>query len=135
MTNNEQLLSAAIEEIRIAVPDIIAIYYFGSFGTEYETTDSDLDLAILSVKPLDAVKCFYLAQKIACLINRDVDLIDLRHAGSLLKFQIIGTGERIYCTNEYVSECFADAAFSEYQLYNETHKDLLEDISQHGGYY
>jgi predicted nucleotidyltransferase len=79
----EHILSRVKEKILGVYTDIIAIYFFGSFGTKYERNDSDVDISILSKIPIDSVKLWYFAQEIAAEIKRDVDLIDLGEASTV----------------------------------------------------
>jgi len=132
MSRKQETFTSAVDAILKKVPNIIAIYRFGSFGTVYEKASSDLDLAILTDRPMDVVQRFELAQHIASIVNRDVDLIDLRRASTVLQFQIIGNGERIYCSDDYISELFADTVFSMYQRLNEERKYILADIKDRG---
>ena len=54
-----------IEIICENIPEVIAIYVFGSFAQFYETKESDLDIAIFCEKKIDKVFLWKLAQKIA----------------------------------------------------------------------
>ena len=82
MNNIEQ----AINIIKQNQPDLESIYAFGSTGTRYENSQSDLDLAILASSISDPVQRWQLAEKIAQAVGRDVDLIDLNDASTVLRF-------------------------------------------------
>ena len=128
--NVNKILQVVIHEIKKAVPNLIALYRFGSFATDYQTTGSDLDMAFLADKPLDNVIRWNLAQKIASLINRDVDLIDLFEASVVMRFQIIGYGTRIYCQEPSLCDNFECLVYSMYQRLHEERKDIIKDIQQ-----
>ena len=41
---HRKIIDLAVKQIQERYPEVLAIYVFGSFGTEYETNESDLDL-------------------------------------------------------------------------------------------
>jgi len=126
-----QLVAKLLESI----PDVRAIYRFGTWGTAAERPDSDLDLAFLPGAPTDSVLRWELAQQIACLVGRDVDLVDLLTASTVLRMQVLATGERLYCSGCADVESFEDVVFSEYARLNEERREILEDIRQRGTVY
>ena len=124
----DQLIKALLE----AVPDCRAIYRFGSWGSEDERSDSDIDLAILPRSPLDPVRRWDLAQRLASLAGRDVDLVDLLTASTVMRMQVVGHGERLYFSDFFAVEQFDDSVFSAYARLNEERKYILSDIHQRG---
>jgi predicted nucleotidyltransferase len=109
-SKHEKMLNNAKTKIVAAMPDVLAIYVFGSFGNKYERNDSDLDLAILPKNVTDSVVLWNLAQEIAIDINKDVDLIDLLEASTIFRYQIISTGFRFYCNDitqsDFIENCY-----------------------------
>lgn len=109
-SEHEKILDIAKSKLLTAIPDVLAIYAFGSFGTKYERKDSDLDLAILPKKSMDSVALWNLAQEVAIEINKDVDLIDLLTASTIFRHQIITTGIRLYCSDkqhcDFIENCY-----------------------------
>lgn len=126
------LLNRAVEEIQIALPDVVAIYRFGTWGTAHRRQDSDMDLAMLPARPLDAVSVWELGQELARVVSRDVDLIDLLSASTVMRAQIIAHGQRLYCANESACAGFEDLAFSAYARLNEERAGILTDIAERG---
>jgi predicted nucleotidyltransferase len=118
-----------------ALPDCQAIYRFGSWGTEAERPESDIDLAILPAHPLDPVHRWELAQKIASLAGRDVDLVDLLCASTVLRMQVVAHGERLYCADSNQVEQFENYIFSSYAKLNEERRDILADVTQRKSIY
>ncbi len=116
-----------VQTILKTVPDVIAIYLFGSYGTSHATPNSDLDLAVYAEHPQDPVALWNLAQEIARFINRDVDLVDLQFASTVFRYQIISTGRRIFCRDRHECDLFENITISMYLDFNETRKELLED--------
>jgi len=80
--------------------------------------DSDIDIAYLSDKEISNVERFWVSQEIADSLNRDIDLIDLKKASTVLKAQIVGTGEVIYCEDEKRKNLFFMRALKEYAFLN-----------------
>lgn len=92
--------------------DILLAYLFGSLRTQQ--TGQDVDLAILTKQ----TPVFRLFEKITdCLETQRVDLIDLRKATPILRFEIIETGKLIYAINDDVVEDFEMATI---HLYRDT---------------
>lgn len=60
------------------IPDLIAIYQFGSQVHGTARPDSDIDLAVLALTRTPAERLFHLAQELAIQLGRNVDLLDLR---------------------------------------------------------
>lgn len=110
------------------MPSVWSIYRFGSADTPFERNDSDIDLAILSSKPLDSLACWELAQDLARRLGRDVDLVDLRFASTVLRQQVFQYGQRIYCTDHFLAEEFESRALSDYVRLNEARRGILKDI-------
>jgi len=131
MDLKEQLVQKLLEN----VSDCRAIYRFGTWGTAAERPDSDLDLAFLPCTPTDTVRRWELAQQLACLVGRDVDLVDLLTASTVLRMQVLANGERLYCSDSAEVESFEDLAFSEYARLNEERREILNDIRQKGSVY
>ncbi len=130
-----QPLTALVDRLKKEFPELISVYRFGSLGTEYERPESDLDLAVYAGTPLPVVKLWRLAQKLATEVGRDVDLVDLASASTVMRAQVIHGGERIYCANEFACETFEDYAYSSYARLNEERRGILQDISRRGSVY
>ncbi len=92
----EQPLAALVERLRHEFPELLAVYRFGSFGTEYERPASDLDLAVYAGPPLPTVRLWNLAQKLATEVGRDVDLVDLASSSTVMRAQVIHESRRLY---------------------------------------
>ncbi len=93
-----QLTDEIQEMLKSALPDLLAIYRFGSHGTRFERNDSDIDLAVIARQPCDTVALWNLGQTLAAKLHRDVDLVDLRSASTVLRAQVVAYGERLFFT-------------------------------------
>lgn len=67
-------------------------YLFGSQVTGETHSESDIDLAIFPTEVMSHNNVWQAAQSIAQQLNCDVDLINLREANTVLRFQIITEG-------------------------------------------
>lgn len=131
--NIKQNIVRCIEK---SVPDVLAIYQFGSAGTEHERPDSDVDIAILPNKPLSSKKYLSLVNELIVATQRDhIDLVDLSAASTIIIFQIITQGRRIYCKDSNACEAFESLEFSKYVRLNEMRAGILNDIRKRGSVY
>ncbi len=87
-------------------------YLFGSLGRGQE--GHDVDLAILT----RSEPAFRLREIITnCLGTERVDLVDLRRASPVLRFEILRTGQLLYAADQALSERFELATL---QVYRDT---------------
>lgn len=118
-----------------SLPGLVSIYRFGSWGTPHARADSDVDLAVLLQSTMDSAHLWEVAQDIARVIGKDVDLIDLLQASTVMRMQVISTGKRLYCSNQIICEQFEDYVYVAYARLNEERRGILEDIKQRGTVY
>lgn len=92
---------------------------FGSYGTEYENKNSDLDLAFLSDKNLEKADEYKLLEELIIFyMFPDIDLVNLRKATPGLKLEIAREGRVIYEKEGeferfqlYASKVYADTKY------------------------
>lgn len=132
---NEPLRTHVIHVLLDRLPGIVAIYRFGSWDTPQARSDSDIDLAILSGQALSNLDRWELSQKLAQIAFRDVDLVDMRWASTVMRLQIVAHGERIYCADEAAANRFETAVYSGYARLNEERREILADIRGRGNVY
>lgn len=94
-----------VEYLRTHLPDLQAVYAFGSQITGHARPDSDLDLAVLMKGRADALTLFNLSSDLADLAGCDVDLLDIRAASTVMQYQILTTGERWWAV-DYPADLF-----------------------------
>ena len=112
--------------------EIQGIYLYGSMASGQARGESDADLAVLSSFRLSDPRRFMLAQKIAARIKREVDLVELSRANTVLQFQVVSQGKRIYCGDEKACERFEDYTYRFYAKLNEERQGILNDIKKRG---
>jgi predicted nucleotidyltransferase len=131
----QKLLAEAVERLKEAFAELLAVYRFGSFGTEHERADSDLDLAVYSGTPLPTVELWNVSQELAAEVGRDVDVVDLAAASTVMRAQVIHGGERLYCADELACETFENYVYSSYARLNEERRGILQDVLRRGSVY
>jgi uncharacterized protein len=120
-------------------PDTQAIYLFGSYGTKNEWPDSDVDIALL-LPPDQAKASRMLAMSPLCsalgsLLEKPVDLINLREVSTVFQKEIITADRRIYTGDAYGADEFEMLVLSLYQKLGEERADILEDFWRTGRAY
>ena len=94
-----------------------------------------MDIAYLSDRQITNIKRWMIQEEIASLLIRDVDLIALKTATDVMRFQIINKGVRIFVKDTRKAEQFEDLVYSLYLDLNEQRKGILEDIYKRGYVY
>ena len=126
--DHEEIVRLLVE----AVPDLIAVYRFGSEVSAQARPTSDVDLAILACHPLPSVRRFELEQELAGVLRRDVDLVDLRVATTVMRMQVISTGECLYSGDDSERQRFEAYVYSSYVRLNEERREILKDARERG---
>ena len=123
-----------IEILQARVPNLLAIYAFGSRITGTVRPDSDLDLAVLVAGYAKPLALFDLAGDLADVAGCPVDLLDLRAASTVMQYQIITTGER-WWTRDAQAALFEAAILSEKTALETARAGVMKDIQQRGTVY
>jgi len=138
--------AALIQTLQARVPNLLAIYAFGSritgtaghaFGSRITGTagpDSDLDLAVLVAGYAEPLALFGLAGDLADAAGCAVDLLDLRAASTVMQYQVITTGQRWWARDAQAA-LFEAAVLSEKTALDTARAGLLADIQQRGTVY
>jgi predicted nucleotidyltransferase len=127
-----------IEKIKEYLKEKLSPYLiilFGSAVKGYMREDSDVDIAFLSDKELNSYEVFLIAQGLADLLGRDVDLVDLKKASTVFQVQVISTGKVIFCSDKTKRMVFEMTALKKYARLNEERECILEKIKERGSIY
>ena len=127
--------SEAVTVIRASVPGVLAVYRFGSSVAGPFRSDSDVDLALLPPGPMSALARFDLQERVAAGAGRDVDLVDLRRASTVMRMQVVSRGVLIHEADSLERRRFEDYVFSSYARLNEERRAILERVRQEGAVY
>jgi len=114
------------------LPEIQAIYLFGSRVEGKTHPESDLDLAVLVDGDLPPIRLWETAQHLASHLGMDVDLVNLGKVSTVMQMQVINAGKRLYCRNEKACGEFEDLVFSSYVRLNEERAEILRDVARRG---
>ncbi|MCF6207525.1 MAG: nucleotidyltransferase domain-containing protein [Sulfurovum sp.] len=110
-----------------AIPELQAVYLFGSQNDKTATKHSDVDIAYLSTKTLTNIERWDVSKRLASLLSIDVDLIELSQTNTIFRYQILSTAERIYGEG-YEVESFETLAYSFYLRFQEERKPIVDEI-------
>ena len=126
------------EQIVAFLKEKLSPYLLVLFGSAAKGTmrrDSDVDIAFLSDHKKDEYELFLLAQELASLLNREVDLVDLEKASTVFQAQIVGHGRVLHCTDEHRRMLFNMLTLKKYAKLNEERKPILDKIKESGSIY
>ncbi|MBD3897954.1 nucleotidyltransferase domain-containing protein [Halomonas sp. ML-15] len=123
-----------LDLLRQALPSLQAVYLFGSQASGQAQQDSDIDLAILLPSPADAEALWHLGDELAGMLGRDVDLVDLRNASTVMQHQVINHGTRLWQRDQAADE-FEVTSLSQYWDLQIMRSGILSDIRQRGRVY
>ena len=119
----QQIIDTLTQEI----PEIQALYLFGSQNDGTATKKSDIDIAYLSNRSLSSLERWDISQKLASLISIDIDLVELTSTNTVFRYQILSTAERIYGKG-YEVESFETLAYSFYLRFREERQPIVDEI-------
>ena len=131
----EEADRVTVTAIRSAVPDLVAVYRFGSSVSHERGPGSDIDLAVLAAAPLDPVHRFELQERLASALAQSVDLVDLRNASPVMAIQVIGKGRLLLDNDASARGRFEDLTYGAYARLNEERRGILERVAAEGTVY
>ncbi|KQW89160.1 DNA polymerase subunit beta [Massilia sp. Root418] len=120
--------------LQAALPNLLAVYAFGSRVHGTASLDSDLDLAVLVAGKVPPLQAWDLAQTLAIRLDHDVDLLDLREVSTVMQYQVITTGRRLWAKDAQAG-LFECVVLSEKTKLDEGRAGLLRDIQCEGKVY
>lgn len=126
---------AIVEELQRALPDVLAIYRFGSSAQGTTHPGSDIDVAILARTRLPQASRFDLQERLAARLGRDVDLVDLAAATPVMAIQVVAHGTLLLDGDPAARGHFEDRTFSAYARLNEERRAILERVRSEGTVY
>ena len=123
------------QHLQEAIPALEAIYLFGSYADGSFIPESDIDIAFLAAEPIEALFRWELLQGLARQLKKEVDLVDLQSASTVMQFQVVSTGKRIFAADEKAIEWWELKVYQLYLTLNNDRRPILEAIHQSGSIY
>ena len=105
-----------------------AIYLFGSAVTGNFRADSDLDLAVLPQIAIDPETIFSASQVLADQLGREVDIVDLTTASTVMGKEVIRTGILLADHLPSLRHDFEMRTLSDYARLNEERQPVLSAV-------
>lgn len=81
--------------------NIMAIFIYGSYGTEKQKESSDLDVALLTYNKLSLVDLTKLRLKLEKELDIIVDLKQINNSNMIMKLNML-SGELLYSSKDYI---------------------------------
>jgi predicted nucleotidyltransferase len=110
------------------------VYVFGSQVTGEAGSESDLDVAVLSAGVVEPLLLWQLSGELADIVGVPVDLLDLRAASTVMQYQVLTTGRRLWSGNVQAG-LFESYVLSEKTALDTARAELLADIQKEGKVY
>jgi predicted nucleotidyltransferase len=119
-----------ILDVLITKLNAVTIFLFGSMVRGNTHSDSDVDLAFVSPSQQHGYDVFLVAQELASLLKKEVDLIDLQRASTVMQVQVIQTGKCLY--DEFVRDTALLKVkwMKEYARLNEERQCILDRVKE-----
>jgi predicted nucleotidyltransferase len=117
--------------LQVSLPDVLAIYLFGSYASGAFEAHSDLDVAVLLTSKADPVSLWRLSGELADIAGIPVDLVDLGAASTVFQHQVLTKGQCLWARNSSVG-LFEAFVLSEKTSLDAARAGLLEDIQKEG---
>lgn len=126
-----EVRSHLVTTLQDRVPDLLAIYAFGSRLQGGANADSDLDLAVLVAGYVDPVLLWDLTSRLGDVAGCPVDLLDFRAASTVMQYQILIKGARWWALDSQAA-LYEAAVLSEKTELDTARAGLIADIEQRG---
>ena len=123
-----------VAKLQSQLPNLLAVYGFGSRVQGTARLESDLDMAVLVAGHADVVLLWGLAGELADIAGCTVDLLDLRAASTVMQYQIITTGVRWWALDAQAA-LFESAILSQKTALDTARTGLLSDVQKRGSVY
>lgn len=123
-----------VAALQARFPGLLALYFFGSAARGEQGPHSDLDLALLLAGKADPLALWQAGNELALRLGRDVDLLDLRAASTVMQYQIVTTGQRLWARDAQAA-LYESFILSAKTALDEARAGLLADIGAIGKVY
>lgn len=125
-------LAPAIDLLRKDIPDLAGVYLFGSQATGAARPRSDVDLAVFAHREIEPGKLAAAREAIARLLLREVDLVDLAAANTILQMQVLQDGVLVAVDDAAAVGNFELRVLHDYRDLKIRRADIEADIVKRG---
>jgi predicted nucleotidyltransferase len=120
--------------LQAELPELLGIWLFGSEANGHANSQSDVDLAVLIAGKIDTLLLWDVAQRLVTITGREVDLLDLRAASTVMQYQVIMAGRRLW-QKDAQAILYESAILSDKTELDAARAGLLADIHREGRVY
>lgn len=113
---------------------LLGVWLFGSQANGHAGDHSDVDLAVLVAGKADPLQLWEIGQKLAAMADREVDLLDLRAASTVMQYQVVTEG-RLLWQRDAQGILYESAILSDKTELDMARAGLLADIRREGKVY
>lgn len=126
--------SQIVSAVRAVLPEVEAVYLYGSFATGEQNDSSDLDLAVVMPSRLNPLQLWDASNAMADKLNIDLDLLDLKAVDTVVQHQVLTTGRRIFGEG-LLLDLYETYILSAMTSLEELRAPLIADIIHRGSVY
>ncbi len=135
MLESDEQNRLIVHAVQATVPDVVAVYRFGSTVNGVVTSESDIDIAVLARDRISPAAWFDLQDDLTSRLGCEVDLLDLATASPVLTIQVVARGHRLFEGSRAECASFEAHALGAYARFNEERRGILERIAREGTVY
>lgn len=131
-SDRQAIFDTARDSVLATLPEAWAVYVYGSFARGEEWPDSDLDIAVLLPPEQRIPDILELVGDISKHIHRDVDVVDLRRVGDVLRREVLESGRTLFESDPEKVLAWEASAMSQYAHYRDEVRGILDDFRRTG---
>jgi uncharacterized protein len=132
MTPLPAQIDQARDALRAALPDVQAIYLYGSAARGDAGPASDVDIGVVLPPGQVLTNRLDLMARLAAVLGSEVDLVDLRQAGDFLRMEVLREGRTLYVRDAEQLLEWEARAMSSYCDHRFRIRELLDDFARTG---
>jgi predicted nucleotidyltransferase len=125
-------LAPALNILRLELPALAGVYIFCSVATDTAKPGSDIDLAVFAGRPIAPEVLHETREKIAQAMLREIDLVDLAGADTILQMQVIHEGKLLVAPNPMSVGLFELRILRDYRDLKRRRDGIEADIARRG---
>lgn len=113
------------DKLLAELPDVQAAYVYGSVARGDAGPASDLDLALLLAPGAPMADRLGLMAALSGLVDRDVDVVSLRHVGLDLIREVLAQGRRLFARDEDLTLAWEAERMTDYAAFHPRRAELV----------